>query len=167
MTRLDWGLPVRRLSPLTTKSDDCRGTHMVSSHQLPRTTSRHMESTQASGPTIKEQIRSLEITPDLCSNSSPARTPNHTLSLLAEGSRNRRFATSQTQPRYRQGPSRRHLSLTSPQWTHKLVRVTWPWSSRWETRSLPGTLFTYTRRLRLSFRFSFNSWLKQEEKRHY
>lgn len=48
---------------------------------------------------------------DLYNNSLPAWTPNHIPPFLLEGSRNRQLYT------YRQDPSRRHLSLTSPKQT--------------------------------------------------
>lgn len=44
--------------------------------------------------------------------------------------------------------------------------LTWPWSSRWETRSLSRSLFSHAWRLRLNFRFSFHSWLKCKGKTH-
>lgn len=55
--------------------------------------------------------------PDLYNNSLPAWTPNHIPPFLLEGSRNRQFVISQARYTYRQDPSRRHLSLTSPKQT--------------------------------------------------
>lgn len=54
--------------------------------------------------------------------------------------------------------------LRSPTKPHEL---TWSRSTGWKSWSFPWALLTHARRLRLSFGFCFNSWLKQEEDSYY
>lgn len=54
--------------------------------------------------------------------------------------------------------------LRNPTKPHEL---TWSRSTGWKSWSFPWALLTHARRLRLSFGFCFNSWLKQEEDSYY
>lgn len=101
--------------------------------------------------------------PQLCIKSFPAQTqdrfPHFQLKTVGmDSSRSVKYSTV-TERSLKETPL-----LPSPTKPHEL---TWSRSTGWKSWSFPWALLTHARRLRLSFGFCFNSWLKQEEDSYY